>query len=320
MVLGQLGFNIKGRPCKELFVKSFQCFILIFFLGSLCVADQALLRKLNKACKAQDQSACNQIFMIQRRQAQKETSVQDSVQNRIKCNKNDAEACFDEAFDEDALGNLKLANTFYEKACELKLARGCSNRAFRANEAKQNEISEKYYTKACDLNDMKACNVLAMSKIEKDDLYEAYNLYKKACDAKFYLACYNMGWVQAQWQNYKLADQYYQMACKEKIVKACENRETIRPRLLSELGRSEEKIKIQDNFSNLDVACEKVLKFDYLSVIPDKPSGVISYDAVNSYLTKANYRLFNRKKECGAKNIRLPASHRLPYTGLEVKD
>lgn len=288
----------------------------IIFLGFVAEAQQVSLIELDRACKKNDIKACDEVVKIQRKEAQKEASAKTSLKNRINCIKKDAEACFSEGFDQDALGNLKEANKFYEKACDLKFARGCNNRGVHAKKAKQMDIAKNFYLEACELGEMKACSALGSIEIRNDDLYEAYKYFTKACEAGTAYGCYNMGWVQAQWQNFKLANQYYQIACKKNFKEACENIEVIAERLQKELAYD---VNASPKVSS-PVPCEKNLKAEFLPMTKSSAYGGNVADAVNSAITKVNYEIFNRKKECGAKNIRLPASHRLPYTGVEVKD
>ena len=281
-------------------------------------AKEKNLVQLDKACKKDNFKACDKIVKIQKRQAQKEISIQASLENRINCIRNNAEACFNEAFDNDSLGNIKEANKFYEKACSLKLASGCNNRAYHAKKAKQIAIAKEFYLKACDLGEMKACSAIGSIEIRNDDLHEAYKYFAKACDGKAVHGCYNMGWVQAQWQNFKLANHYYQMACKQKFKDACENIEVIADRLQESLAKDYG----PEKELNKDVECTKILNADFLPLATNSANSAYGANvsvAVNAAITKVNYSIFNQKKECGAKNIRLPASHRLPYTGVEDK-
>jgi tetratricopeptide (TPR) repeat protein len=300
-------------------------FWAVILTCNFSLAVQVEQLKPDKECTEQDKSACQKATEAQPKLKRTDAIWKTSLQGRINCNKDDAESCFKLGLHEAERGNLTASKKFYEKACQLKHGDACNNRAYQASQENQKDLSKKYYKKACDLGVMLSCNVMAYYEIIKDDLYEAYKLYTKACDAKFYLACYGMGWVQAQWQNFILADQYYQMACKEKIKEACENIEAIAERVQKSLKKNSASEKTPMN----DIPCERAVKANFLPLVKTqdfnpygnaaKATRSAGY-AVNSAITQVNYGIFNRKKECGIKNLKLPLSHRLPYTGLEVKD
>jgi TPR repeat protein len=197
------------------------------------------------------------------------------------------------------------------KACNEKNAESCLFLArYYGKELKPIKTIE-YYQKACDLNEMRSCNVLGVSQIYNDDLYEARKYFVKACEASFTMGCYNLGWVEAQWQNYVAADKYYKIACDNKLKEACENILVIADFVKEELKKEKETPVI--------VECNKALKTDFIPLAekPQTSEQAEFYYKIGKVLTKVNYNLFNRKKECGASDIALPAKYRLPYTGIE---
>jgi len=120
--------------------------------------------------------------------------------------------------------DLKKAQEFYQRACDLNNGVGCNNLAtILYKTGKKNDLKkvENLLLKACNLNSMEGCYNLGLIYARQKELKKALPFLKKACNLRYAEACYLAGGIYAKLYQIDLSVLYYKKACIIGYKQAC---------------------------------------------------------------------------------------------------
>lgn len=101
----------------------------------------------------------------------------------------------------DIKKNLKKANIYYRKGCNLGNTGACNNLAYSYEKGlgmvKNYDMAIKLYTNACSKKNGISCNNLAYIYYDiKNDLKSAKKYFKKSCDLGYKVACKKYSFIK----------------------------------------------------------------------------------------------------------------------------
>jgi len=130
------------------------------------------------------------------------------------CNQ-DPKLCVGAGTFEEQAGNKKMAEKFYNTACEKNIILGCSS--ICSLKYKNNDVEglKKYCLMACQKGEPLCCHILGEEyEYKENNKEEAKKLYERSCKQKLLFSCGHLGSIAKQEKKYNEAKRLLKIACK----------------------------------------------------------------------------------------------------------